>query len=147
MKALLVACMCHDLDHVGLTNAFLQLTKHDLACLYRYSTLENHHWQNTKRLLDDHEIFNNFTSDTKKLFYEEIHTAIIATDLAVYFETRADLAPLVFSGALNWKNPSHRIKIKSIMMNACDLSGSCKPYLSAKRVTDNLYSKKLISIY
>jgi cAMP and cAMP-inhibited cGMP 3',5'-cyclic phosphodiesterase 10 len=139
VKALLIACVCHDIDHVGLTNNFLQLIRDDLALLYETSILENHHWQTTHMLLKDYDIFTNFTEQTTKLFYQEIHKAILATDLALYFESRVRLIRLYNSKTFSWVDHSHRDIIKSIMMNTCDLSGQCKPFLAARRITDCLY--------
>ncbi len=42
--AMLLAALCHDLDHPGVTNALLSSCCSDLACLYNdVSVLENHH--------------------------------------------------------------------------------------------------------
>lgn len=43
-KALVIAALCHDVDHPGFTNNFLQVTNHVLANLYEESVLENHHY-------------------------------------------------------------------------------------------------------
>lgn len=39
---LLVACLCHDLDHRGTNNAFQTKTESPLAILYTTSTMEHH---------------------------------------------------------------------------------------------------------
>lgn len=67
--------------------------------------------------------------------------AILSTDLAYYFKVRAKLTPVVFDEMFDWENQTHRSMIKSIMMTVCDLSGQCKPFKVAKRITDILYSK------
>lgn len=41
--ALMLGGLCHDVDHPGLTNTFLKLTRHPLSTLYDDSCLENHH--------------------------------------------------------------------------------------------------------
>lgn len=40
----MIAALCHDVDHPGFTNNFLQVTNHVLADLYEESVLENHHY-------------------------------------------------------------------------------------------------------
>lgn len=41
--ALLLACYCHDLDHRGLTNAYLKSTNNLLSDVFRHSVMEEHH--------------------------------------------------------------------------------------------------------
>ena len=41
--SLLVACLCHDLDHRGTNNAFQSKVMSPLAVLYSTSTMEHHH--------------------------------------------------------------------------------------------------------
>ncbi|KAJ8978479.1 hypothetical protein NQ317_018732 [Molorchus minor] len=45
IKSLIIAALCHDLDHSGFTNNFLQLTDDTLAQLYDESPLEYHHYR------------------------------------------------------------------------------------------------------
>ena len=67
--------------------------------------------------------------------------AILATDLAYYFKIRAKLTPVVIEDEFDWSINYHRHMIKSIMMTVCDLSGQCKPFDVAKKITEDLYSK------
>lgn len=46
-----MAALCHDLDHGGFTNNFLQLTDDTLAQLYDESPLEHHHYRVTMTIL------------------------------------------------------------------------------------------------
>ena len=48
---LMVACLCHDLDHRGTNNAFQQLTASPLAVLYSTSTMEHHHFDQCVMIL------------------------------------------------------------------------------------------------
>lgn len=50
-KGLLIACLCHDLDHRGYSNAYLQKFDHPLAALYSTSTMEQHHFSQTVSIL------------------------------------------------------------------------------------------------
>ena len=49
---LMIACICHDLDHRGTNNAFQQKMKNPLATLYASSTLERHHLNQCLLLLN-----------------------------------------------------------------------------------------------
>lgn len=49
--ALIVACLCHDLDHRGTNNSFQIKTSSPLAQLYSTSTLEHHHFDQVESLI------------------------------------------------------------------------------------------------
>ncbi len=49
--SLVLACLCHDLDHRALNNCYMASTNHPLSQLYSTSTLENHHFSQTIELL------------------------------------------------------------------------------------------------
>ncbi|CAB1338668.1 unnamed protein product, partial [Coregonus sp. 'balchen'] len=109
-KGLLIACLCHDLDHRGYSNTYLQKFDHPLAALYSSSTMEQHHFSQTLSILqlEGHNIFSNLTSSEYEQVLEVIHKAIIATDLALYFGNRKQLAELLTTGALDLNNHQHR---------------------------------------
>ena len=49
--SLLVACLCHDLDHMGFNNDFMVRSKTPVAALYSSSVLERHHFMQALVLL------------------------------------------------------------------------------------------------
>ena len=49
---LLVACLCHDLDHRGTNNAFQSKVVSPLAILYSTSTMEHHHFDQCVMILN-----------------------------------------------------------------------------------------------
>ncbi|XP_034040194.1 cAMP and cAMP-inhibited cGMP 3',5'-cyclic phosphodiesterase 10A isoform X6 [Thalassophryne amazonica] len=55
-KGLLIACLCHDLDHRGYSNTYLQKFDHPLAALYSSSTMEQHHFSQTVSILQGDEM-------------------------------------------------------------------------------------------
>lgn len=59
MLGLLVACLCHDLDHRGTNNSFQTKTDSPLAILYSTSTMEHHHFDQCVMILsqDSNNIF------------------------------------------------------------------------------------------
>lgn len=138
-KALIISCICHDLDHGGFTNNFLILSNDILAQLYEESTLENHHYYVSKLILSENQIFPEIPDEDYKCFMKEIKDAIIATDLAQYFRSRVKLIQILQESVLDWENQIHRGLVKSIMMTTCDLSGNCKPFPVAKVLAMGLY--------
>jgi len=55
--AVLVSCLCHDLDHRGRTNDFQAKIEHPLARLYSTSTMENHHFNQSLMLLQSEGLY------------------------------------------------------------------------------------------
>lgn len=108
--ALLIACLCHDLDHRGTNNSFqikLVLLKFEklnavlsdenifflhrasspLAQLYSTSTMEHHHFDQCLMILNSpgNLILSNLSSDDYSRAIRVLEDAILSTDLAVYF--------------------------------------------------------------
>lgn len=137
IKSLLLACICHDLDHGGYTNNFLQKTDDKLSQLYDESFLENHHFE-VAVLIYKAFSFYEISEDVWKQIYAEVRQCILATDLANYFKVRIKLLQICNEQVIDWSNRHHRQLCKAIMMTSCDLSGSCKPYMIAKVLTDSL---------
>ncbi|XP_048521448.1 cAMP and cAMP-inhibited cGMP 3',5'-cyclic phosphodiesterase 10A [Dendroctonus ponderosae] len=137
IKALIIACVCHDLDHGGYTNNFLQKTEQTLSQLYDESFLENHHFQ-VAMLIYKAFPFYDIPTELWQQISAEMKHCILATDLANYFKVRIKLLQISNDQGLDWGNRHHRQLCKAIMMTSCDLSGSCKPYMVAKTLTDNV---------
>merc|ERR1712198_525574 len=60
---LLVACLCHDIDHRGTNNNYQLATNSPLSKLYSSSTLERHHLNQTLVILnlDGHRILDSLS--------------------------------------------------------------------------------------
>ncbi|XP_041418718.1 cAMP and cAMP-inhibited cGMP 3',5'-cyclic phosphodiesterase 10A isoform X2 [Xenopus laevis] len=142
-KGLLVACLCHDLDHRGYSNSYLQKFDHPLAALYSTSTMEQHHFSQTVSILqlEGHNIFSNLSSNEYEQVLEIIRKAIIATDLALYFGNRKHLEDLHQMGALNLNNQAHRDRLIGLMMTACDLCSVTKLWPVTRLIADDIYAE------
>ncbi|XP_044148012.1 cAMP and cAMP-inhibited cGMP 3',5'-cyclic phosphodiesterase 10A isoform X1 [Bufo gargarizans] len=142
-KGLLIACLCHDLDHRGYTNSYLQKFDHPLAALYSTSTMEQHHFSQTVSILqlEGHNIFSNLSSNEYEHVLEIIRKAIIATDLALYFGNRKHLEELHQTGALNFNNQVHRDRLIGLMMTACDLCSVTKLWPVTRMIADDIYAE------
>nr|XP_046210900.1 cAMP and cAMP-inhibited cGMP 3',5'-cyclic phosphodiesterase 10A-like [Oncorhynchus gorbuscha] len=142
-KGLLIACLCHDLDHRGYSNTYLQKFDHPLAALYSTSTMEQHHFSQTVSILqlEGHNIFSNLTSSEYEQVLEVIHKAIIATDLALYFGNRKQLAELLSTGSLDLDNHQHRDRVIGLMMTACDLCSVTKLWSITRLTANDIYAE------
>ncbi|XP_075780708.1 cAMP and cAMP-inhibited cGMP 3',5'-cyclic phosphodiesterase 10A isoform X1 [Pelodiscus sinensis] len=142
-KGLLIACLCHDLDHRGYSNSYLQKFDHPLAALYSTSTMEQHHFSQTVAILqlEGHNIFSKLSSSEYEQVLEIIRKAIIATDLALYFGNRKQLEELHQTGALNLKNQAHRDRVIGLMMTACDLCSVTKLWSVTRLTANDIYAE------
>ncbi|XP_033835582.1 cAMP and cAMP-inhibited cGMP 3',5'-cyclic phosphodiesterase 10A isoform X5 [Periophthalmus magnuspinnatus] len=142
-KGLLVACLCHDLDHRGYSNTYLQKFDHPLAALYSTSTMEQHHFSQTVSILqlEGHNIFSNLNSSEYEQVLEIIRKAIIATDLALYFNNHQQLSELLSVGALDLNNHSHRDRVIGLMMTACDLCSVTKQWQITRLTANDIYAE------
>lgn len=72
--ALIVACLCHDLDHRGTNSSFLSKTGSPLSNLYHDPILENHHFNQTVALLqiEGINIFSHLTDEE----YSQVPTVL-----------------------------------------------------------------------
>lgn len=104
---LLIACLSHDLDHRGTNNAFQAKVDAPLAKLYSTSTLEHHHFDQCIMILQTqgNNILQALSADDYKLVIHYIESAILSTDLALYFRKRGDFQKLVESKEEYWKDP------------------------------------------
>nr|XP_020452120.1 dual 3',5'-cyclic-AMP and -GMP phosphodiesterase 11A isoform X1 [Monopterus albus] len=142
--ALIVGCVCHDLDHRGTNNAFQEKTGSALALLYGTSaTLEHHHFNHAVMILqsEGHNIFSNLSSTEYSNLMQLLKQSILATDLTLYFENRNIFFELVSKGEYNWNVKAHRDMCRSMMMTACDLGAVTKPWEISRKVAELVTSE------
>nr|XP_022286923.1 probable 3',5'-cyclic phosphodiesterase pde-5 isoform X4 [Crassostrea virginica] len=128
--ALYVACLCHDLDHRGKTNAFMVKSASPLAAIYSTSTMEHHHFNHTVTILQNegHNIFKHLTSAEYKQILSDIRHCILATDLALFFSNRSRLQDIADKGEFSWESAEHRRLVMANSMTAADLCSMYKPW-------------------
>ena len=112
--SLVIACLCHDLDHRGTNNSFQTKSRSNLAQLYSTSTMEHHHFDQCLMILNSkgNQILSNVSQDEFKRVISTVQDAILATDLAVYFKRRKDTFALLESGEMDFQNDNHRLDFK-----------------------------------
>ncbi|XP_065920046.1 cAMP and cAMP-inhibited cGMP 3',5'-cyclic phosphodiesterase 10A-like [Dysidea avara] len=127
--ALLVAGICHDLEHPGQTNAFMVQSGDPLAVLYSSSPLEYHHFNQACLILSQkqNDIFCYIESEKPKI-YEVMEGAILATDLAVYSKNNEQLKGLLTNGGYDIKKSNHRSLVRAVLMSTSDLSAGSLPW-------------------
>eukprot|EP00741_Cyanophora_paradoxa_P015164 tig00020849_g14635.t1 len=93
--AILVAALCHDLDHPGLTNLFLIKSKAPMALLYSNSSpLERHHSSRFLMLLErpDLDICSGLSPAERQRFTQFVVDIILATDMMAHGDYMAAFA-------------------------------------------------------
>ncbi|XP_076318888.1 putative 3',5'-cyclic phosphodiesterase pde-5 isoform X2 [Tachypleus tridentatus] len=141
--ALFVACLCHDLDHRGKNNQFMVTSASPLAAIYTTSTLEHHHFNQSVSILqqDGHNIFKNLSSGEYKQVLRNIKHCILATDLALFFQTKDRLREIVFNEGFDSESNEHRILLQAIAMTACDLCASTKPWEEQRKTVKVIFEE------
>ncbi|KAJ3643001.1 hypothetical protein Zmor_025742 [Zophobas morio] len=147
MLGLLVACLCHDLDHRGTNNAFQTKTESPLAILYSTSTMEHHHFDQCVMILntDSNNIFQALSTEDYRRVMKLVETAILSTDLAMYFKKRNKFLELIDNGEFDWQSDDKKELLSGMMMTACDVSAIAKPWdvqhRVAKLVADEFFDQ------
>ena len=134
--ALMIACLCHDIDHRGLTNNFQVQTSSPLAQLYGTSVMERHHLDHCIMILNSsgNDILNSLPPDEYNTIIKVIEHAILATDLALYFKHHKQFFEIVDTKTFEWVDNEHRSLLRSMLMTASDLSAIAKPWHVQERV-------------
>uniref|UniRef100_A0A914L3V3 Phosphodiesterase n=1 Tax=Meloidogyne incognita TaxID=6306 RepID=A0A914L3V3_MELIC len=141
---LLVACLCHDIDHRGTTNAFQLQSKTPLAQLYSSegSVLERHHFAQTVTILgmDECNIFEQLNRQQYLDVLDCIREVILATDIAAHLR-KVDRIKQMAEGGFENGNAEHRYLFMCLLMTASDLSDQTKDFHHSKAIAENIYKE------
>ena len=139
-KALIIAGVCHDLDHFGYNNSFTKRFSTPFDTLYTASPMEHHHIRETFRIMSssENDILHGWPDDDKSKFAFLVKQAILATDQITYFAEKNTLEDIL---ATNYdiNNPDHRQSVMNLMMSSSDLVVSAKAREIHRESTEDLY--------
>ncbi|BFZ22439.1 hypothetical protein BsWGS_25478 [Bradybaena similaris] len=142
--ALIVACLCHDLDHRGTNNAFQQKSSSALSQLYgTKATLEYHHFNHAIMILNSGgtNLFGNLGSEDFSEVTKLLKQAILATDLSLHLQIRDKFFAMVESGQKSFEDRESREIFRSILMTSCDIAAISKPWDVQRKVSDLVISE------
>lgn len=141
--ALVIAAVCHDLDHRGYNNAFFEKLHLPLASLYSTSVMEQHHYRQTVTILqsEGHDIFSDLDPVEYKEILDMIRENIIATDLALYFMNQKSMSQQIKDGNFHITDLGMRRQLRSLMMTGADLCSICKPWDIQRGTSDLIYEE------
>ncbi|KAK8393908.1 hypothetical protein O3P69_006921 [Scylla paramamosain] len=96
-------------------------------------------------LTEGHNIFSNLPSEQYSRVMNILKASILATDLTVYLQVRTQFFSLVADNQFDFSNRSHRDLLRSLLMTACDIAASTKPwdiqFKVAKLVTSEFFDQ------
>ncbi|VDL76464.1 unnamed protein product [Nippostrongylus brasiliensis] len=140
--ALLIACLCHDIDHRGTTNAFQLQSRTPLALLYSSegSVLERHHYAQTVQILQMSEfnILDQLTRTQYQTVLSHIRDVILATDIAVHLGKVTRIKAMVEDG-YDPLSRDHHYLFMCLLMTSSDLSDQSKDFRNSKAIAENIY--------
>lgn len=143
MFVMIVACLCHDLDHRGTNNSFQVQSESPIARLYGTSTMERHHFDHCVMLLQSEgsDIFSSFCEEDYELAMRMLEEAILSTDLALYFKKRNDFQEVVDKQLADWSQFGNRTVLRAMLMTACDVAAITKPWPIQHRTAELVASE------
>ncbi|CAD6187653.1 unnamed protein product [Caenorhabditis auriculariae] len=152
--SLLIACLCHDIDHRGTTNNFQIQSNTPLAQLYSSegSVLERHHYAQTVTILQmsDCNVLEQLTTLQYKSVLSQIRDVILATDIAAHLNKASRIRQMVndveatkrgVGEGFDLMSSDHHYLFSCLVMTASDLSDQSKNFHNSKSIAENIYSE------
>ncbi|KAK9833861.1 hypothetical protein WJX74_008239 [Apatococcus lobatus] len=150
--ALMLAAVCHDMDHPGLNNSYLINSRSELARQYNdVSVLENRHASTMYSLLAQHaeaDVFRDMDWQTWKDTRKIVVNSILHTDMTYHFpmvskiEVFHELHAAVIDAAKRgeaclrtsyFETPEERLLMMAIILHTADIANAAKPWHIAER--------------
>lgn len=134
LLAISVACLTHDVGHLGLSNEYLENTKHPIGILYKgISPSERYHCSKLIELTNQRgcNIFHALPEPELAKLWSWIIHLILATDMSRNSKIIKQANDIMDEGPINLSNESHRLVAMALMMNAANISNVCRPFQTA----------------
>ncbi|GAX82496.1 hypothetical protein CEUSTIGMA_g9923.t1 [Chlamydomonas eustigma] len=127
--ALLLAALCHDLDHDGHSNSYHVHVQTELARLYNDSSvMENHHCALMFEILrrKDCALLDDLDKDVRKRLRKTIISAILCTDMSNHFNMTQDFRK--HDAAFDSESESDRQILIKAILHAADIGNAIRPF-------------------
>ncbi|KAF2073297.1 hypothetical protein CYY_005396 [Polysphondylium violaceum] len=128
--SLIIASICHDLDHPALSNRFQINMKSSLAQQYNNkSVLENHHLAVCIRILleeNGQNLLRKLSDQEREQLYEKIKILILATDMENHFNYKKQFDDILSS--FSWENTQHRDLLLIMLLKSADISNELRSF-------------------
>uniref|UniRef100_A0A7R9YVY4 PDEase domain-containing protein n=1 Tax=Chlamydomonas euryale TaxID=1486919 RepID=A0A7R9YVY4_9CHLO len=126
--AVLVAALCHDLDHDGHSNSYHMHMQSELARLYNdISVMENHHCAMTFEVLrrPDCALFAHLGADAQRRVRKVIIQTIQCTDMTHHFRMTQDFCS--HSLEFDPSSESDRLLLAKAILHGADIGNAARP--------------------
>lgn len=136
---LLVACLCHDMDHPGFSNSYLINARTNLAMRYNdKSPLENHHASMCFQVMSKPEcnVLVNTSNDMYRYLRSTIIRVILATDMVDHAAYVNDWKKI--NNNFDVDNAEERLVLMKLLIKCCDISNEIRPTQVSDRWLDRL---------
>eukprot|EP00240_Pyramimonas_obovata_P000044 CAMPEP_0118927152 /NCGR_PEP_ID=MMETSP1169-20130426/4683_1 /TAXON_ID=36882 /ORGANISM="Pyramimonas obovata, Strain CCMP722" /LENGTH=1094 /DNA_ID=CAMNT_0006868857 /DNA_START=516 /DNA_END=3797 /DNA_ORIENTATION=- len=146
--SIMVAAICHDMDHPGVSNAFLVHNRAEVAMLYNDSSvLENRHISALYALCNNPEtdIFKKLDAHEWREARKIIISTVLHTDMIHHFEMVTELEAFLAGhrealagGKLDMRSlkPAERQFVLNVILHAADISNPVKPFIVYNKWAD-----------
>jgi hypothetical protein len=134
------------MGHLGVNNAFLVNTNHQLALDYNdISPLENMHCSRAFKLMnrEGRRILANLDKLQQKTFRTAMVSMIMETDNARHVQLLEKLSKLSMSGNFNTEDTGHHLVLLEVCLHTIDVSNAARPWNAyrrwTRRIVDEFY--------
>ena len=138
LLGILIAALCHDIDHPGVNNNFLIVTSAPFAVLYNdRSVLENHHAALTFQLLQkrENDIFGNLSALERHDIRKMVIGSILSTDMSVHM-SMVTQAQEMGAKKINTDSISDKQLLMNIFVHGSDINNPVLPLTIHIKWTD-----------
>ncbi|CAG9329118.1 unnamed protein product [Blepharisma stoltei] len=141
--AMIIAALCHDIEHPGVNNPYLVISQDSLAFKYNdQSVLEHMHANRTFQILSEDK--TNILANLAKVDYQRFRKitiqAILGTDLQVHFDKLADFKSMI-SKRLNFSDDKFKLLSLQMCIKCADIGHGAKT-LDLHKKWSNLITKE-----
>ena len=139
----MLAAICHDLEHPGLSNVYQVNEKTEYAVRYNNeSPLENHHLEVARALVTQHELLAALSGPEVDEFWTLVRQCILGTDMAKHGTMTKELDD--FLGA-EGADPLANARVLqlglSILLKCADISNQARPFSVSQTWNDVVYQE------
>ncbi|EGC35025.1 cGMP phosphodiesterase type I [Dictyostelium purpureum] len=128
--SIIIASICHDLDHPALSNKFQINIKSPIAVLYdNKSVLENHHLSICLKILSSDvgsKLMETLSEEEKEIFLNKVKILILATDMENHFSYKSQFDEAILN--FNWENTEHRDLLLIMLLKSADISNELRSF-------------------
>jgi hypothetical protein len=136
--ATLVACLGHDHQHPGRTNAFMIAINDPVAVRYNdQAVLENHHLASTYSLFEKAELnlLAALPADDVKRLRSLMVKIILGTDMSKHMQHLSEYESRLAKRPFDLAHVADRAEVIALIVHAADISGLARPFEIASKWT------------